>query len=300
MSDTPRHGYSIGAASFSAADLAPGLHLVATPIGNLGDMTVRGLATLAAADLLLCEDTRMTGRLLERYGIRVAMAPYHEHNAQKVRPGIIERLKDGAAIALVSDAGMPLISDPGFRLVEACISNGIAVTAVPGASAALTGLVLSGLPTDRFTFIGFLPHKRGDRLRLLEAFQSTPATLIAYESPHRLADALEDCATVFPDRQVAVARELTKLHEEVVRGPALEVHAAFAARDEIRGEICLVIGPPAPAEDTVSDEEIEAMISAALEHLPASKAAAEVAKKAGLAKQEIYDRILKRRPADGR
>ena len=160
--------YSIGASQFEAEKLAPGLYVTATPIGHLGDVTLRALATMAAADILLCEDTRTTGRLLERYGIRTRLMAYHEHNAAKVRPGILRSLGEGQAIALVSDAGMPLVSDPGYRLVAECVANEIPVTAIPGASAVLTALALSGLPTDRFAFLGFLPAKSGERKKLLK------------------------------------------------------------------------------------------------------------------------------------
>jgi 16S rRNA (cytidine1402-2'-O)-methyltransferase len=289
--------YTIGAAEFTADTLGPGLYLVATPIGNLGDVTIRALATLAAADVILCEDTRTTARLLERYGIRTPMSAYHEHNAQKIRPGLLAKLKDGKAIALVSDAGMPLVSDPGYRLVKDCVEQEITVTAAPGPSAVLTALALSGLPTDRFLFLGFLPQKAGERQKLLSSMTGVAATLIAFESPHRLDKTLVDLAMIFGDRPIVVARELTKLHEELARGTAAELLASFTARDRIRGEICLVI---APAEaDVAEDNEtvIENAITQALVDFPASKAAAQVAKALNLPKPEIYARILKRRDA---
>ncbi len=286
--------YSIGATEFTAERLAPGLHIVATPIGNLGDITIRALATLAACNTLLCEDTRTTAKLLTRYNVRARSMAYHEHNAQKMRPLILRKLKDGEAVALVSDAGMPLISDPGYRLVQDCIADGIAVTVAPGASSVLTALALSGLPTDRFAFIGFLPVKQGERKRLLQEFAATPATLIAFESPHRIVDALHDIAGVMGQRSITVTRELTKLHEEALRGTAADVSEILSAREAIKGEITLVIAPP--TEDIqASAEDIESAIDDALTSLPAAKAAAQVAKALKLPKQDIYARILARK-----
>jgi 16S rRNA (cytidine1402-2'-O)-methyltransferase len=286
--------YTIGTAEFTADRLAPGLHIVATPIGNLGDITIRALSTLAACETLLCEDTRTTSKLLTRYGIRAKTMPYHEHNAAKMRPLIIAKLRGGEAIALVSDAGMPLVSDPGYRLVQDCIAEGIAVTAVPGASSVLTALALSGLPTDRFTFIGFLPAKGGDRKRLLREFSDAPSTLITFESPHRILDALADIGETLGHRTIAVTRELTKLHEEVLRGNAGEVAETLSARETIKGEITIVIDPPTD-EIPASDEDVDSAIDDALASLPASKAAAQVAKALKLPKQDIYARILARK-----
>lgn len=292
----PRHGrpYAIGAARFETEPLGPGLYIVATPIGNLGDITVRALATLAAAEVILCEDTRTTARLLERYAIRTRTAPYHEHNAEKVRPGILERLAAGATIALVSDAGMPLVSDPGYRLVKEAVDRGIAVTACPGASAVLTGLALSGLPTDRFLFAGFMPQKQGERTRMLAEFAQLRATLIVFESPHRIVETLEDLGRLLPDRPVAVARELTKLHEEVLRGAPGGIAAALSARPSVKGEITLLIGP-APDKAPATDADIDEAIASALETMPAGRAAAHVARELGLPKSAIYERILARK-----
>lgn len=272
-----------------------GLYVTATPIGHLGDVTLRALATMAAVDILLCEDTRTTGKLLERYGIRTRLMAYHEHNAAKVRPAILRALGEGQAIALVSDAGMPLVSDPGYRLVGDCVAEAIPVTAIPGASAVLMALALSGLPTDRFAFLGFLPTRSGERKKLLTEFMGVKATLIAFESPHRIVDALADVADVLNNRRVAVSRELTKLHEEVLRGTAHEVQAILAARPSVKGEITVVIAPPDQSAPQVSDEDIEAAIDAALDTMPAAKAAAEIAKRFELAKKDIYSRILARK-----
>ncbi len=275
--------------------MAPGLYVTATPIGHLGDVTLRALSTMAAVDTLLCEDTRTTAKLLERYGIRTRLMAYHEHNAAKVRPAILRALGEGQSIALVSDAGMPLVSDPGYRLVADCIANEIPVTAVPGASAVLTALALSGLPTDRFAFLGFLPTKSGERKKLLTEFMNVKTTLIAFESPHRIVDALVDVAGVMNNPRVAVTRELTKLHEEVLRGTALEVRDILSARPSVKGEITLVIAPPEQNTSQASDEVIESAIDDALKSMPAAKAASDIAKRFDLAKKDIYARILARK-----
>ncbi len=287
--------YHIGPNRFEAQSIDAGLHVVATPIGNLGDISIRALNVLAAADYILCEDTRVTSRLLERYGIRNTMKPYHEHNAEKVRPAIIAGLQDGKSFALVSDAGVPLVSDPGYRLVQACIAEGLAVTAIPGASATLTALALSGLPTDCFTFIGFLPQKSKARIDLLSSFKKLPSTLIAFESPHRIVDALADVTAALGERPIAMARELTKLHEEVLRGTANDVREILAARDSVKGEIVLVIAPPQDETVLIDDDEVESAITAALTDHATSKAATIVAKMFDLKKEDIYARILKRK-----
>jgi 16S rRNA (cytidine1402-2'-O)-methyltransferase len=301
MSNQPQpHGrpYTIGAHRFEADAPGPGLYIVATPIGNLGDITVRALATLASVETILCEDTRTTARLLERYAIRTRTSPYHEHNAEKVRPAILERLADGAVIALVSDAGMPLVSDPGYRLVKEAVDRGIAVTACPGPSAVLTGLALSGLPTDRFLFAGFVPPKHGERARVFAELADVRATLIFFESPHRIVETLTELASALPGRPVAVTRELTKLHEEVLRGSAAEVATRLAARPAVKGEITLLIGPPGEPE-AASQDDIDRAIAEALKAMPASKAAAQVAKQLGLGKAQVYDRILALKAKDG-
>jgi 16S rRNA (cytidine1402-2'-O)-methyltransferase len=289
--------YIIGAHRFEAEPLAPGLHVVATPIGNLGDITIRALATLAAAETVLCEDTRTSGKLMERFAIRTKLSPYHEHNAQKVRPQILERLKQGATIALISDAGMPLVSDPGYRLVKEAVELGIPITCAPGPSAVLTGLALSGLPTDRFLFAGFVPQKQGERLRLLAEFAKLKATLIFFESPHRIIETLHDVAAALPGRSVAVTRELTKLHEEALRGAAAEIAAQLQARPAVKGEITMLIGPPGE-EEAVSEETLDRAIAEALAAMPASKAASDVAKRFNLNRADVYQRILARKGGD--
>jgi 16S rRNA (cytidine1402-2'-O)-methyltransferase len=290
--------YHIGSTRFEAPPIASGLHLVATPIGNLGDISIRALQTLAGCDVIYCEDTRVTGKLLERYGIRAAMRNYHEHNAAKVRPEILEALREGKSIALVSDAGTPMISDPGYKLVEACAEQQLPVTSIPGASAVLTGLQLSALPSDRFSFMGFLPEKKSQRVKLLSQFKFHGMTMVFYESPHRIVESLEDIAAVMADRPVAVLRELTKLHEEVLRGTSSSVASVLAQRASVKGEIVLVVSP-ASDEPVVDAVDIEDAITRALALMPASKAAAHVAKLTHLKKDEIYTRILKRK-SDGK
>ncbi|HEY1719696.1 MAG TPA: 16S rRNA (cytidine(1402)-2'-O)-methyltransferase [Magnetospirillaceae bacterium] len=271
--------------------LSPGLYLVSTPIGNLGDMTKRALDTLAQVELVACEDTRMTGKLLTLLGVKASLTPYHEHNAERARPAIIARLQDGAAVALVSDAGTPLLSDPGYRLVRACLDEGLPVTSVPGASAVLPALQLSGLPSDRFFFAGFLPNKTVARRKELGGLASVPATLVFYESPQRLAESLADMAEVLGARDAAVARELTKLHEETRRGTLAELTAHYAAADTPKGEIVIVIGPP--ADDAAPDAaSVDAMLTEALRTLSVREAAAQVTAMTGLPRRVIYTRAL--------
>ena len=271
----------------------PGLVLVATPIGNLGDLSPRALAALKEADAILCEDSRVTGALLARHGIAATMIPLHDHNAAAQAPRLVERMKAGLRCALVSDAGMPLVSDPGYRLVRAAIEAGIGVSAIPGPNAAVTALALSGLPPHPFLFLGFLPARGGPRaaeiarLRQVEG-AGLSATLVLYEAPHRLAEALAALAEgLGPDRPAAVARELTKRFEEVRRG-SLGALAAHYATAEARGEICLVIGP-APEDTAASEDEVTAQLRAALAAgLSLRDAAASVAEATGRKRREVY------------
>ena len=235
--------YVVDGHAIESGKIDPGLHIVATPIGNLGDITLRALATLAGADLIACEDTRVTRKLLDRYGIATPLTPYHDHNAAIARPKLLQRLAGGAAIALVSDAGTPLVSDPGFKLVRAAQEAGHSVTALPGASAALAALAVAGLPTDQFFFAGFLPPKQVARRARIAELARIPATLVFFETGPRIAATLADLAAELGNREAAVCRELTKLHEEIRRGdlPAL---AQAGATGEIRGEIVLVVAPP--------------------------------------------------------
>ena len=254
-----------------------GLFVVATPIGNLGDLSARAQEMLITVDKIACEDTRVTGKLLSRFSINTPMVVYHDHNADKVRPGLLADLKQGAAIALVSDAGMPAISDPGYKLIRACIEENIQLTVLPGANAALTGLVQSGLPTDRFLFQGYLPVKSGARLSALVELSCIPATLIFYETGKRLAKSLADMVSVLGDRPAAVARELTKLHEEVRRGSLSELANVYGAAGPPKGEIVVVIAPP-EAPPLPEDSELELMLIGRLGHLSVKDAASEVAK----------------------
>lgn len=282
-------GYVISGHRIDASALAPGLYIVATPIGNLGDMTLRGLETLAAADLVLCEDTRVTRRLLDRYGIRARTDAFHEHNAASRTPRILDELRDGRTVALVSDAGTPLISDPGQRLVAAARSEDLPVHVVPGPSALTAALSVAGLPVDAVHFAGFLPAKAGARRSALEALAAIPATLAVYEAPHRLCAALGDMQSVFGDREAAVCRELTKLHEEVTRGTLSEIAENYSARETVKGEIVILVA--APTEDT-ADFDLDAALAAALEHQSMRDAVAEVTALSGLPRKAVYNRAL--------
>jgi len=275
----------------AAAALAPGLYVVATPIGNLGDITLRALDTLKRADLVVCEDTRVTATLAQCYGIPAERWAYHDHNAEAMRPRILERLRTGAAVALVSDAGTPLISDPGFKLVRAALAEGIAVTALPGASALLAALVVAGLPTDRFFFGGFLPAKEAARRRVLAELKTVPATLVFFEAASRLAASLADMTAVLGERQAAVARELTKLHEEVRRGALLELARHYENAGAPKGEIAIVVAPPADAPE-MTEGELDAEIKAALQTMSVSAASAAVAAATGLPRRQVYARAL--------
>lgn len=268
----------------------PGLHVVATPIGNLGDITLRALETLAGADLIACEDTRVTRKLSDRYGIAAALTPYHEHNAAKVRPMLLHRLAEGAAIALVSDAGTPLISDPGFKLVRAAHQAGHAITTLPGASAVLAALTVAGLPTDQFCFAGFLPPKQAARRARITELARIPATLVLFETGPRIAATLADLAAGLGYREAALCRELTKLHEEIRRGDLAALAQSYAA-SEPRGEIVVVIGPPA-APAAVSDREADTLLRAALTRVSLKDAVGEVADVTGLPRRQLYQRAL--------
>jgi 16S rRNA (cytidine1402-2'-O)-methyltransferase len=272
--------------------MAGKLYLVATPIGNLEDITYRAVRVLREADVIACEDTRQTRKLLDHYEISKPTVSYHEHNEAERAVELASRMAAGATVALVSDAGMPLVSDPGYRLVRAAIEMGVPVEPVPGASAALAALAASGLPTDSFYFGGFLPSKPGQRAKALEARAEEHTTLIFYEAPHRILEALEAVERTLGPRPVVVARELTKIHEEFLRGTAEEVRAQLAARDSVKGEITLLIGratAPAP-DDTPVDEAVAALVQAGVARMDAIK---QVARKRGLSKREVYDRLLR-------
>jgi 16S rRNA (cytidine1402-2'-O)-methyltransferase len=271
--------------------LRPGLYIVSTPIGNMDDISLRALDTLAGVDRIACEDTRHTGKLLERHGINARLLPYHEHNAEHMRPAIMARLTHGETLALVSDAGTPLISDPGYKLVRKVIASGIYVTALPGPSAALMALTLSGLPSDRFMYAGFLPPKSGARRKALGELAAINATLIIFESPRRLAASLADMTEMLGARDIAVAREMTKLHEEVVRGDLADLAAHYADISAPKGEIVIVVGPPA-APPELTDEFLDARLTELLQSASVRDAASQLAAESGLARRDLYTRAL--------
>ncbi len=290
MAEDDKKVFVVGQAEIAARPLPAALYLVATPIGNLGDITLRALETLAAADILACEDTRVTRVLLNRYGIRQRPSAYHEHNAGEAGPKLIAALTAGKSVALVSDAGTPLVSDPGFRLVGQALEAGIRVIPIPGASAVLAALTASGLPSDAFLFAGFLPVREGQRRTRLEALKAVPATLIFFESPRRLADTLVAMADVFSDRQAAIGRELTKTFEEMRTGTLPVLAAHYAQAPTPKGEIVVCIAPP--GEKTEEPEDIDRLLLSLAGEMPASKAAAEAARMTGQAKQALYRRLL--------
>lgn len=271
------------------APFQPGLYIVATPIGNLGDLSQRAREILAAADLIAVEDSRVTAKLLHHIGVKARMQPYHDHNADAVRPGLVARL-GSEVIALVSDAGTPLISDPGYKLVRDARSAGHAVVTIPGPCAAIAALTLAGLPTDRFLFVGFLPAKQGARAEAIAEIAGVRATLVLYESGPRLAATLAALATGLGDRDAAVAREITKRFEECVTG-SLSTLATRYADAPPRGEIVVIVAPPGEAPPA-SAEDADAALAEALTRLPASKAAGEVAKRLGLDRKALYARAM--------
>lgn len=268
------------------------LHVCATPIGNLGDVTLRVLNVLGEVDVILAEDTRVTRKLLSRYRIEKPLERYDEFVAAKRTPDFVHRLLDGERFALVSDAGTPGISDPGSTLVDACLQAGVDVEVLPGPSAIITALVASGLPTQTFYFGGFLPRKAGERNRLFSAVKDLDATLIFYESPRRTADALQTLARALPGRQAAMARELTKLHEEILRGSIEDIAEDVAGRESLKGEVVIVIGPPRQASGPAEEPDPD-VVRALVDELVASglsraDAVREVAGKTGLPKQAVY------------
>lgn len=275
-----------------AEPIRRGLHVVATPIGNLGDISFRALATLAAADAIIAEDTRVTKTLLAHYGIATPLVAYHEHNAAVIRPHLLARLASGAALALVSDAGTPLISDPGFKLVTEALAQNIEVVSVPGASAVLAALVVAGLPTDRFFFEGFLPPKSGPRRQRIAELATIPGTLVFFESPRRVAETLNDLSAVLGSREAAIARELTKYYETVRRGTLPELAASLSQETPPKGEIVVLVGPPGVQEFRESQESLDARLGKALETYSVKDAAAVVSAETGQPRRKIYARAL--------
>jgi 16S rRNA (cytidine1402-2'-O)-methyltransferase len=287
---------TVAVASLPAADaaveaeLAAGLYLVATPIGNLGDVTLRALAVLRGVDRIFCEDTRITARLLARFGITTPLGLYHDHNAEQARPAVLAALRRGARIALVSDAGTPLVSDPGYKLVRAAIAENLPITVTPGVSALLAALILSGLPPDVFLFGGFLPPRQAARRRVFDSWSRLAATLVFFESAARLAGCLDDMADVLGNRLAAIAREMTKLHEEIRRGRLVDLAAHYRDAGPPRGEVVIVVGAPEPS--TPDEAEVGERLRAALAELGVSAAAAQVAAETGLPRSELYRRAL--------
>ncbi len=287
-SGRPRRYVPFGTA-IEAPRAPGGLYLVATPIGNLGDISLRALELLAGADVIACEDSRVTRKLTDRYGITTPLTPYHEHNAVEARPKLLARLARGQAVALVSDAGTPLISDPGYKLVRAAREAGVNVTALPGASATLAALSVAGLPTDRFFVEGFLPPKQTARQKRIAELATIPATLVLFESGPRLSAALTDLADGLGSRAAAICRELTKLHEEVRRGDLASLARDYAKGGETRGEIVIVVGPP-PIDVVAAD--VDDLLRQALVRVSVKDAVGEVALATGRPRREVYQRAL--------
>lgn len=288
--------YIIGAHAYISPSIEPALYLVATPIGNLGDMTIRALEVLTSCDMMACEDTRVTRVLLDRYAIKQRPFVYQEHNANEAGPKLIQALLEGKSVALVSDAGTPLISDPGFKLVAQAHKAGVKVIPIPGASAVLSALIATGLPTDSFFFAGFLSAKTSQRKTRLEHLKNIPATLVFYESPHRVVDTLADMIDVLgSDRPAALCRELTKKFETVDVSTLGDLYERYDALDRIRGEIVLVVSETPQVLNIMNDEEVDAMLLQLATELPATKAAFEAAKMTGLKKQDLYHRLIQLR-----
>jgi 16S rRNA (cytidine1402-2'-O)-methyltransferase len=266
------------------------LFLVATPIGNLEDITFRAVRTLKEVDLIACEDTRHTRRLLDHYGIEKPTVSYHDHNEHGRASSLVDRMVAGSSVALVSDAGTPLINDPGYRLVTSAVSAGVRVIPIPGPSAIATALTASGLPTDAFYFGGFVPQKRAARRKLLESLADLDCALVFYEAPHRILETLEDMDHVYGAREVVLARELTKLHEEFIRGTALALFRTLEERGTPKGEMTLVIGKPLPkpVDEGPVPEAVEAYVVQGLSRMDAIKA---VARDRGVSKREIYGKM---------
>jgi len=273
-----------------ATSLAPGLYVTATPIGNASDITLRALSVLKHCDAIVAEDTRVTSRLLAIHGISRPLLVYNDHNGQAMRPKLLERLKEGARLALVSDAGTPLVSDPGHKLVKAALADGIAVHPLPGPSAVLTALIVSGLPSEKFFFAGFLPAKSAERRTALEAFRATPATLIFFDSAQRLSETLADMADILGEREAAIARELTKLHEEIRRGSLPDLAIFYRDSPPPKGEITLVVGPP--AESRPDTQQIDSILAQILPFMPLKPASALVADLTGASRRAVYNRAL--------
>ena len=289
-------GKSPDRGALAAGQLRAGLYVVATPIGNARDISLRALDILKGCDVIAAEDTRVTAKLLAIHGISKPMVAYNDHNAPEMRPKLIGRMAHGEAVALVSDAGTPLVSDPGYKLVRETIMVSLPVVAIPGASAPLVGLTLSGLPSDRFLFAGFLSNRQGERNTALEELKSVRATLIFFESAQRLDESLAAMAQVLGDRPCAVTRELTKLHEEIRRGSLRELAAHYAKAGAPKGEVTLLVGPP--GEAVIDNAKLDAALTAALEFMPVKAAANMIAELTDGSRKQIYARALELKNGD--
>jgi len=289
-SDPPQLRFVVDGNPVAAKPLAAGLYVVATPIGNLSDITLRALATLAAADIVACEDTRVSSVLIRHYGIAARLLAYHDHNAAEMRPKLLAALAEGRSIALISDAGTPLVSDPGYRLVVEARAAGHKVVPIPGASALLAALVASGLPSDAFFFAGFLPPKTAARSKRLAELAAVPATLVFFESPQRLAASLADMSAALGARAAVVARELTKAFETIRSGTLADLATAYAGEATPKGEIVVVVAPP--EEEIATAEDADRLLRALLKEKSVSNAAADAAAATGLPKRELYRRAL--------
>ena len=287
---SPLNAKPKGSHGAGKSDLAPGLYVCATPIGHARDITLRALEVLAAADLVVAEDTRVSAKLLALHGLRRPLSAYNDHNAARERPKLLSRLRQGARLALVSDAGTPLVSDPGFKLVRAAIEENLPVHAVPGPSAALAALTVSGLPSDRFLFAGFLPSRKGERRSALEELASVRATLIFFESAQRLAETLADMVEILGVRSAAVAREMTKLHEEVRRGLLADLASHYARHGAPKGEVTLVVSPPHPKASDPA--RLDWALAKAMAQLPLRSAVDLVAELLDEPRRGVYERAL--------
>jgi 16S rRNA (cytidine1402-2'-O)-methyltransferase len=297
LDPSPAAAFSIDGVTFPAKPLSPGLYIVATPIGNLADITLRSLRTLAAADLIACEDTRVTSVLTRHYGISGRLTAYHDHNAERQRPKLLAALAEGKSVALVSDAGTPLVSDPGYRLVVEAAAEGHPVVPIPGASAVLAALVGAGLPSDAFLFAGFLPPKETARRKRLASLAMVPATLVFFEAPQRVAASLADmAATLGAARGAVVARELTKTFETIRRGTLGDLAAALAGEPTPTGEVVVVVG--APPDETADLGDADRLLAELLKSLSLKEAAAEAAAATGLPRRDLYRRALALKGAD--
>lgn len=288
MSRTPDRAGEV-LSELLARPLAPGLYLVATPIGNLADISLRALSVLARADLIAAEDTRHSMKLLSHFGLRGELTPYHEHNAERERPRLIARLRAGQSVALISDAGTPLISDPGYKLVREALDQGLTVTSIPGPSAALAALTTSGLPTDAFLFAGFLPPKAGPRRARLTELKDVPVTLVLFETAPRLAKSLADMADLLGAREAAICKELTKLHETVTRGRLDELAGEIAGAESLKGELVVVVAPPAADASEPSDEMIAEQLDKALKLESFRDAVRSVAEMLNVSRARVYE-----------